>query len=454
MDALNTPAPAPQSDAWRQLAEQPLVLAQLAAAAPALTVLRSQMQEVLELQRRSQGDEVYEDNGAPALAPALHDFSGDELALVLMALDTKMKETQARTSKEGIELARQQKDSANEAMLDKLQEAIDAREQAEEKEKSQKVWGWIGKVAAFIGAVAGVIVAAATAVVSGGVGVALLAIAVVGLVAATMDLASAINQEVNPGAEPFTMGSLIGDAVIAQMDADGTGGKGRAAASGMMVVVGLLLMQPDLVGQMSADAAIADGRSAEFAADLKMGMMFTAIAVTLVATIVLTIASGGASSSNAANFTAKSVQKATDAAAKGLDAVTDAASAARHVKDVVDKALAAYNTAQKIVQNSTRVYTAGLALRSVASVTQGVSQVGSGATAIAVAADEQDAAEARAMAKTIEAQIAKLSAQSEEQTERLRKIIEALQEGTQMFTQMVSMAADQRANTARNLVRA
>jgi hypothetical protein len=250
------------------------------------------------------------------------------------------------------------------------------------------------------------------------------------------------------------MGSLIGDAVIAQMDGDGTDGKGRAAASGMMVVVGLLLMQPDLVGQMSADAAIADGQSAEFAASLQMGMMFTAIAVTLVATIALTIASGGASSSNTASYTAKGVQKATDAAVKGMDAATDAASIGRQVESIVDKALAAYDAAQKIVQNSTRVYTAGMALRATASVTQGVAQVGSGVTAIGVAADEQDAAEARAAAKTIEAQIAKLSAQSEEQTERLRKIIEALQEGAQMFTQMISMAADQRANTARTLVRA
>jgi hypothetical protein len=354
----------------------------------------------------TQDDGVVDHNGAPALDLPLTDFSGDQLALLLSALDTKIKDTQAKTAKEGIEAARVQKETANTEMLDKIQEAIDQQKEAAEKEKSQKVWGWLGKIAAFIGAVAAVLVSAVAAVASGGPGAALLIVAVIGLVAATTDLASQINQEVNPGAEPFSLGSLIGNAVIAQMDADGTDGKGRAAAAGLMAVVGMLLLQPDLSGQMAEVSALADGRSAEFASGMRMGMMVAAMVFTVAMTIALTVASGGTASTNLVSTTAKNAMKA-----------------------------ATY-------------------LQAGAAFTQGVASVGSGATQIAVAYDQRDADEARAAAKVIEAVLAELSAQSEEQVARLRDIIEALQESMLMFSQMINTAGDQRANLVRNLVRA
>ena len=230
---------------------------------------------------------------------------------------------------------------------------------------------------------------------SGGVGAALLIVAVVGLVAATTDLASQINQEVNPGAEPFSLGSLIGDAIIQAMDDEGVDGTDRAAAAGLGAALGFLLMQPDLAGQMAEASALADGRSADFASGMRLGVMIAAVVFTVAMTIALTVASGGASSANLVSSTAKNAMKA-----------------------------ATY-------------------LQATAAFTQGVASVGSGATQIAVAYDQRDADEARAAAKAIEAVLAELSAQSEEQIARLRDIIESLQEGMLMFRQMVDTAGDQ-----------
>ncbi len=406
MIALNPTLASPSAARMPALQDAAALQASLDARTTLLDSVRELLAAGMQRLTGPQDDGVLDHNGAPALDLPLTEFSGDELALLLSALDTKIKDTQARTAKEGIELARVQKQTANTEMLDKIQEAIDQQKEAAEKEKSQKVWGWLGKIAAFIGAVAAVIVSAAATIVSGGVGAALLIVAVVGLVAATTDLASQINQEVNPGAEPFSLGSLIGDAIIQAMDDEGVDGTDRAAAAGLGAALGFLLMQPDLAGQMAEASALADGRSADFASGMRLGVMIAAVVFTVAMTIALTVASGGASSANLVSSTAKNAMKA-----------------------------ATY-------------------LQATAAFTQGVASVGSGATQIAVAYDQRDADEARAAAKAIEAVLAELSAQSEEQIARLRDIIESLQEGMLMFSQMVDTAGDQRANLVRNLVRA
>ena len=53
-----------------------------------------------------------------------------------------------------------------------------------------------------------------------------------------------------------------------------------------------------------------------------------------------------------------------------------------------------------------------------------------------------------------ETRLAQLQAQCEEQTARLKEIIQALDEGMAQFSQMVAAAGDQRANQVKNLVRA
>ena len=399
----------------------------------ALPWLRELVVAAVKLNTRSTGDGVIDGNGAPALEPSLVDYSGDELALMLAAIDGKIKEGQAKTAKEGIEAARQQKESANLEMQTKLQEAIDKQKEADQKAKSQKVWGWLGKIAAVIGAVIAVIAAAAATVASAGTAAPLLALAVVGLVAATVDLASQINQEIHPDAKPFTLGSLIGDAIVSAMDKAGISGEGRAVASGFSAALGFLLMQPDLAGQMAEDSAIADGRSPEFASHMRMGVMIAAIVTTVVAMIAITIASGGASSSNLGSTTAKAGMKAADVALKTTDVATDAARVAQTAEKVIraSKVLAAFN-----------------------GLVQGTTAIGAGATAIAVAEDTKAAEKARAEAKEIDAWLTQLQQQSEEQTSRLRDIITALQDGMAQFSDMIATAGDQRANAIRNLVRA
>lgn len=399
----------------------------------------------LQLNNQDAEDGVVDANGAPSLPPSITDFSGDELALVLAAMDTKIKELQGKTAKEGIEAARQQTETANKKMLDKLQEAIDKQKEAEEKEKENKIWGWIGKIAAFIGAIVAVVAAAAATVASGGAATPLLAVAVLGLVAATVDLASQINQEVHPDAKPFTLGSLIGDAIIDAMDKAGIGGKDRAAASGLAAALGFILMQPDLAGQMAEDAAIANGVDPADAANIRLGVQIAAVVTTLVAMILLTIASGGASGGSAASNTATSVAKT---AANSADDVASAATkAANSVDDVANAATKAQDAANKVIKAS-KFIQAGT------QVVQGTAAIGGGVNTLQVGEMVRDADKARAAAKEIDAVLLQLQQQSDELTQRLKEIMNALQEGMAQFSQMIATAGDQRANQIKNLVRA
>lgn len=383
----------------------------------------------IALNQQSTDDGVVDANGAPMLPLPLTDLSGDQLALILAAIDSKMKDAQAKTAKEGIEAARVRTESVNKEIQTQLQDAIDQQKEAEEKEKEQKVWGWISKVAAVIGAVVAVIAAAAVTVATGGAGAPLLALAAVGLVAATVDLASAINQEIHPDAEPFTLGSLIGDAIIEAMDEAGLEGQERAAYSGLAAGLGFLLMQPDLAGQMAEDSALADGRSAEFAANMKMGVMIAAVVTTLIAMIAITVASGGSSAGSTAS------------------------SAAKTGAQVADTATDAVNVASKTADMAAKITKAAKAIQGVASVAQGVGAVGSGVVGLQVAEDVRDADQARAEAKEMDAVLLALQAQSEEQTQRLKDIIAALDDGMAQFSQMIAAAGDQRANQIRNMVR-
>ena len=368
--------------------------------------MKELISSVIQLNQKDKSDGVTDTHGAPVLEAPVTDFSGDQLALILAALDIKIKEAQGKTAKEGIEAARQQTESANKRMIDKLQEVIDKQKEAAEKEKEYKVWGWIGKIAAVIGAIVGVIVAAVATVASGGAAAPLLILATVGLVAATVDLASQINKEIHPDAKPFTLGSLIGDAIVKALDDAGISGDGRTAASSFGAALGFLLMQPDLAGQMAGDAAKANGASEADIAKITMGVQIAAVVTSIVLMIAVTVASGGGS------------------AAQGISST---------VKNLM--------TAAKV-------------MGAVAEIIRGSSGVAQGAIGIEVAGINQDADKSRAAAKKIEAILAQLQAQSEEQTARLKEIIEALDEGMAQFSQMVAAAGDQRANQVKNLVRA
>ena len=141
-------------------------------------------------------------------------------------------------------------------------------------------------------------------------------------------------------------------------------------------------------------------------ADLRCRVQIAAVVTTLVAMIVVTVASGGGSAAQGISSTAKNLM-----------------------------------TAAKV-------------LGAVAEVVKGSSGVAQGAIGIEVAEINRDADKSRASAKEIEAILAQLQAQSEEQTARLKEIIQALDEGMAQFSQMVAAAGDQRANQVKNLVRA
>jgi hypothetical protein len=401
----------------------------------------------LKLNTQGKTGDVVDANGAPALPAAITDFSGDQLALLLAAIDTKIKEAQGKTAKEGIEAARQQTDSANKTMLTKLQDAIDKQKEAAEKEKENKVWGWIGKIAAVIGAIVAVVAAVALTVATGGAAAPLLALAVVGLVAATVDLASQINKEIHPDAKPFTLGSLIGDAIVEAMDKAGISGDDRVAASSFASALGFLLMQPDLAGQMAGDAAKANGASQDEITKITMGVQIAAVITTIIAMIAITIASGGSSSGSAASSAAKVGTEAVDVGTDAVNMGTKTANTVEKAVDTADKVKKAADAANKVIKASRYIEVGS-------GIVQGTAAVGQGVVTMQVADITKQADTARADAKKIDALLIQLQQQSEEQMQKLKEIISAMQEGMTQFSQMIAAAGDQRANQVKNLVRA
>lgn len=379
-----------------------------AAAAPATLWLRALIQE----SGKAGADGLPGAGSAPALDEPTMDFSGDSLALVLSSLDSKCKEAQARTAMTGIEVTHKQRDAASAARIEKLKEALQRASEAQSAAKCGKVWGWLGKVAAFIGAMVAVVAATAATVATGGTAAPLLVMALLGAAAATVDLASQINQEVHPDAKPFTLGSLIGDAIIKAMDDAGLHGKGRAALAGMASALGFLLMQPDLAGQMAEDSALADGASKEAAARIRMGVAIAAVVTTLIAMIAITVASGGAGGGQLAGEASQMV-----------------------------------NAAHKLSRAAQYVQAA-------TSVVAGTAAIGGGVAAIGVAKDKEAADHARASAKELEALLLKLQKMAEEQTERLKEVMAAMEESWRMFSSMIAAGCDQRTRIARNLVQA
>jgi hypothetical protein len=413
------------------------------------------MQEMLALIGGKRNDGVTNANGAPELPLPLNDFSADQLALILAAVDSKIKQAQAQSAKEGIESARVQKETSNKEMLKRLAEAIEKQREAAAKAKQMKVLGWVMKTAAFVGALVAVVVATAATILTGGAAAPLLALALMGFAAASVDLASQANQEANPDAKPFTMGTLIGDGIIKLMDELGIQGDARAALAGSSVALGILFLQPDLSAQMAGEAAIASGVSEKDANTIRLAVMVTAVVITLVAMVAITIATAGLSSPGTATQSGSTATQAgTSMAQTGSTAAQTGTSAAQVGSSAVQTATATQKAVDAGMTTYQKLMLLGQLLSAGTQSVVGGAKIGQGVVAIEVAESKKEAELARAAAKVIEALLLKLQKESEEQTERLKEIIMSLDEAMSNFSRMVAAASEANGSIAKNLVTA
>lgn len=372
--------------------------------------------------------------GAPALEVPAGDFSADQLSLVLAALSSKNNEAQMKTAKDGLEITKQQKAESNKKAMEKLEEALRKHAEAKEKAKSGGIFGWISKIAAFIGAIAATVAAVAATVATGGAAAPLLALAAMALVATTMDLANHISQNMDPPGPDLTMGSLMTKMVVGILTAppiNMSEEKAKDLAPTIAAFIpGAAILAPDLIGQAAAKIAVETGvLNKEQAQWLAMAVT---LAVTIAVTVATVVASGGASAAGAAGKTVDAASKAAktaDTAAKAVDAAAKAA----------DTTAKAVKTAAQVTQAS-------------ASIVSGASNIAQGAIKIDAAKSTADAEKALADKKEMDAMLMKLAKQMEEETERIKELVENLDASFTMVSQMIASAGETRLQQTRNVV--
>lgn len=394
-----TPQPMPDAGSAQQLGGGALSTVDSAKMLSELAKLSA----TLQAQNPSGVPGVTTPGGAPAIDGVQINFSPEDMAAALLVLQGKTQEAQLTTAKEGLTTNKKKLEEKNKQAMDKINDWIKKCEEAESKSKAGGIFGWITKIAGFVAAALAVAVAAVATVATGGAAAPLLALAVIGLVGATISLASQISQAAGgPALELSTLMSKLCTTVLMACGVP----KDKAEQAGKMMsgMIGLLsgavLVDPAFAGQAFGGFAELVGADAMQAA-IVTGV-FTAVATIAVAAVMI-IASGGTNAGAAIDGIAKTVM-----------------------------------TAAKIGQ-------------AVAGITSGAAAVAQGGIGIAQAYDERDAANIQADKKLVDAIIAKLQKQMEEDREQIKKVMEEMMEGMNIVSQMIAGAAQSRSQITSNL---
>ena len=339
-------------------------------------------------------------NGAPQIEGVNLSMSAEDMAAALLVLQGKTQEAQLSTAREGLTTNKKKLEDKNQKAMEKIQDWIQKCKDAQAKEKAAGIFGWLVKIVSVVAAAIAVAVAAAATVASGGAAAPLLALAVIGLVGATMSLASQISQ--SAGGPALELSSLMAKLCTTVLTACGVpedqaekAGKMMSGLAGLMS--GAVLADPAFAGQAFSGFAELVGANANDAAIV--AGVFTVVATIAIA-VVMAVATGGAS-------VADSLGKTVAAGARIAQAACGIASGA-------------------------------------AAVTQG-------GLNIAKAHDERDAANIQADKKAIDAVIAKLQKQMEEDREEIKKVLDQIMEGMNVVSQMINSASQSRTQIASNL---
>jgi hypothetical protein len=342
-------------------------------------------------------------SGAPEIGGVHIDFSPEDMAAALLVLQGKTQEAQLSTAREGLTTSKKKLEEKNAQAMTKINEWIKKCEDAAAKEKAGGILGWITKIAGFVAAAFAVVAAAAATIATGGAAAPLLALAVIGLVGASLSLASQISQAA--GGPALEVSTWMAKACTEIMKAVGVPADKAEAAGKMMsgmigMMAGGILIDPAFAGQLFGGFAELVGADATQAAIV--AGTFTAVA-TIAVSAVMIIATGGAGAGAAIDGIAKTVM-----------------------------------TAAKIGQ-------------AVAGVAGGATAVAAGGLNISKGIDERDASMAQADKKKIDAIIAKLQKQMEEDRDEIKKVMDEMMEGMNIVTQMIAGAAQSRSQITSSL---
>jgi hypothetical protein len=344
-------------------------------------------------------------NGAPAIDGVHLDFSAEDMALALQALQGKTQEGQLKVAKEGVQMSQNKVAQKHAESLKKIDEMITKQKEADEKGKTSGIFGWITKIAAVVASVVAVAIAAAATIATAGAAAPLLALAVIGLVGATMSLASAISQEY--GGPPLDLGHWMNKGMTALLESPMFGMKppesthaGKMLAGAVGILTGAVLVDPSLAGSLAGGIAGLSGGD-EMAIALAEGI--TSAVVGLAISITMVVLTGGAAAPAAMSGLAKTI-----------------------------------NMAAKITQG-------------VVGITAGVAGAAAGGLNMAKASDEFDVAKLGSSKSKIDALIMKLAKQMEEDREQVKKVLDEIMQGMSIVSQIINSGAQSRSQLAANI---
>jgi hypothetical protein len=345
-------------------------------------------------------------SGAPSIDGVTIDFSPEDMAAALLVLQGKTSDAQISTAKQGVDISKKKMEQKNTEAMAKIKDWIQKCEEAAAKEKSGGILGWFTKIASFIGAALAVVAAAVATAATGGAAAPLLALAIVGMVGATISLASAISQEC--GGPPLEISTWMAKACTEIMKAVGVpadkaeaAGKVMAGAAALMLCPALIAVDPSLMGNLAGGIAELSGADASTVA-IVTGVL-TAV-TSLAISIGVTVASGGMGATAAVSDTVALIGKAA-----------------------------------KISQ-------------AVVGVATGAAAVGKGVITLEAADLQKQADGALVDKKKIDAILAKLQKQMEDDRDQIKKVLDDVMQGMTIVSQMISAASSSRSQIAGNLV--
>lgn len=142
----------------------------------------------------SGGNSITNANGAPQIDGVSLNFSAEDMAAALVALQSKTQEAQANTAKQGIETSKKKLEDQNQRAMDKIKDWIKKCEEQSAKEKAGGILGWFKRIFTAIAAAFAVVAAAIATAATGGAAAPVLALAVLALASSVVDIASGIDK--------------------------------------------------------------------------------------------------------------------------------------------------------------------------------------------------------------------------------------------------------------------
>lgn len=396
-------------------------------------------------------DELTEPGGAPRLAePTLSFADGDELAMLLTSLDSRIRETQARTAAQGLDLAGLQGRNASTGLAERLAEASGKQADAAAKAKAGAVWDWVSRVSGFAGALAAQAAQLPPPQDGETLTQPLLAAAVMGALSAgteTVPPATAnIDDLLDPGLRQAS---------------------GLSTPDGQALNLGFSLLAADQAGAQAELQALAEGATPEQAARVRLAVSVAAAVNTLVTVLATVTAALGApalgdpasppSDAPAPDQIDAALQTQRERAARLAGATDEIAATARTAartaaQDAQAVREQAQSAAQQVQATVRELVHRQMQLQLQSGQLQNAGEEGVGITGLAVSQKAQKEEALRLDARHLQQHLSELQTQQAEQQDKLREMLLSLQQLTLDLSQLMAASADPRVQS-RHVVR-